>query len=254
MVKMASLDEVAIITFQTVFGENAEEVIFKVNKILEQYPEFDSAANNGNKPLKKENERILEKADKAKWHIENALKLLGDIEQQHPAIYQSISKQFSSILSLKLQNDEVLKTLVENKLNEKEQNELDRYLKENRLSREQLERIERIRILSPLLDCSYLKLEGLMRVMQNALRATFFQGTWRYARNGQGGSKICEKQSTELLFRELDNCWNNIKLKKQKGQSFCKEEFWECLHLNKKMYQRDVLKINVPIAKEGDIS
>lgn len=251
MVKMASLDEAAVLTFRAAFGENADKVIYTVNKILGQYPEFDSAANNGSKPLKKENKRILEKADEAKSHIENALTLLGEIQQQHPTIYQSISSQFSSILSLKLQSDEVVKTLVKTKINEKEQDELESYLDKHKLSRERLESIERIRIVSPLLDCSYLKLEGLMKTMINALRATDFQGGRRYVKAGEGGHKICDRESTELLYRELDHCWKAIKCQKQKGKGFSKEDFLESLHLSKKGRQRDYEKMDVPVTKTG---
>lgn len=243
MVKMARLDEAAIANFQCFFGNNADEVISKVNEILGQYPEYDAVAKNGNNLLKQKNADALRKADKAKAHIASALKLLGQIDNQHPAISHSISELFQTALWLKLQNDDSIKQLAKDKFDGKDQEQLSAYIQKYRLTRSQLERNECVSIVSPLLDRDFLQMDGLLKIMESSLKVPFFQGVRSQVKAGFSGKKQYKQHNVEMLLKELERCWNWIIENEFKisGKPFSQDDFLACLHIDPKMRDRVLL-------------
>lgn len=85
---------------QRAYGGDSEVIIEKINHILSTFPEYDGLGQ-GVKRLKKQTDEALKKAKKAKKHIDEARKLLAEIEKEHLAISETILDVYHPALSLK---------------------------------------------------------------------------------------------------------------------------------------------------------
>lgn len=248
MVKVARLDDAAKIELRRAFGhEDGEIVIHQVNDILGRYPAFDCAgktdkASGKTLPLKPQNKAALDKANKARACIEKAMDLLSNIEEQHPAIHQSITDMFLTTLSLKLQQDKAVGGMIDSQLDKERlkllsgkskdgtllSNEFDELTWLKELS--QKERGQRLTTVSPFMECESLQMLQVMRTMKRALHVSFFQGEW------SNGPRV----STENLYQDLNNYWKYIQPFKKETLDF--GGFLECIGLTYKGFQRDYKK------------